>query len=82
MGVALGASLVSWIIVGQTSPLANYFLWHGALPNLWRRIHTLPYVIVLISRPPILEEAIEYFLVFLQWVLIGYVLARLACRNR
>ena len=82
LAVALFACLISWLIVGETSPLADYFLWHVEIPNLWSALHVVPYLIIMIFRPAPFDEAITFILVFLQWLLIGYVLARLICRIR
>ena len=74
LGIALSASLVSWLVVGETSPLADYFLWHVEIRNLWLTVHRLPYLIVLILRPPFFEDAVEYLLVFLQLKTLGCIM--------
>jgi hypothetical protein len=81
LGVALGACVGSWLIVGETSPFADYFLWHVEIPNLWRTMHSVQYLIIMIFRPQILEEVILYVSIFVQWLLIGFVFARLVCRR-
>ncbi len=80
-GIALGACFINWLIMGESSPLADYFLYHVEIPNLWRVLHILPYLFVVIFRTQIIEVAIYYFLVFLQWLLLGYVVALLVCRR-
>jgi hypothetical protein len=81
IGLALCACLVSWLIVGETSPLSVYFLEHVELPNLWMTLHTLPYLVLVIFRPMLLGDVVLYALVFLQWFLIGYLLALLIFRT-
>ena len=80
-GVALSACLLSWLVVGETSPFADYFLAHVGVPNLWRTIHTVPYLIMVIFRPAVWGDPILYLLVFLQWLLIGFLLSILILRS-
>ena len=81
LSVALGACLVSWLVIGETSPFADYFLWHVGIPNLWSSLHVFPYLLMMIVQPSFFEDVLLYGSVFLQWLLIGYVLARLVCRT-
>src|SRR2546423_15142506 len=64
ISLALAACLLSWFIVGVNSPLADYFLRHLTILNLWQTIHTAPYLIMVIFRPAVWGDAILYLLVF------------------
>lgn len=81
LGVALCACFVSWLIVGEASPLSDYFLDHVEVPNLWSALHVVPYLIMVIARPPFFEEGVLYLSVFLQWFAIAYLTAKLIWRN-
>jgi hypothetical protein len=43
--VVLVALLVTWIIMSDSSPLYDYFLWHGGLPNTWGMTTLIPYIV-------------------------------------
>ena len=77
---ALVATLVTWLALGENSPLGGYFLYHVAVPNLFRKILTLPYLILILLRPGLWADEIGYLLVFLQWLVGGFVLSLLIYR--
>jgi hypothetical protein len=81
-GIALSACLLSWLVIGETSPFADYFLRHVEVPNVWRAIHTIPYLIMVIFRPAIMAQVILYLSIFVQWLLIAFALSLLVCRPR
>jgi hypothetical protein len=75
--VVLSALFVTWLIMGDSSPFYNYFLWHGDLPNTWTMTTMIPFIFsALISgnphSPPI---AIVILALIVQWFLIGYLLS-------
>jgi hypothetical protein len=73
-GVAL---VVSWLIQGQTSPFYKYFIWHVDLPNLWVKLHTIPYIIALIFR----SELVYWVMFVAQWFIIGLLFSTLLRRK-
>jgi hypothetical protein len=79
--VALCACFVAWIVTGETSPLADYFLYHTAIPNMWMKLHIIPYLIQVIVRPEIFPYLFAYGLVALQWMLVGYLVSRLVFKT-
>ncbi len=81
IGFALCACLASWFIVGESSPLAGYFLTHVEIPNLWYALHTIPYLLGLLLPSNVFTELVIDAAIFLQWLLIGYLLARLFCKG-
>lgn len=81
LGLALGMILLVWLVQGESSPFYEYFLYHVAIPNIVMGMHVIPYLIIVIWRPMIYGEAIAYVLIFLQWLLVGYLLSRLIIRS-
>lgn len=81
IGFALCAMLTTWLVLGDNSPFKEYFLYHVTIPNLFRGVLIIPYLILMILRPTVFADAIGYILVFLQWLLVGYLFARLICRD-
>jgi hypothetical protein len=77
LGFALFAVLVDWLVLGETSPLKPYFMYHVTIPNFVGRLLVLPYFALIIFRPrPPFEEIIGYGLEFIQWLVVGYVLIK------
>ena len=77
--VALGAILITWLILGESSPFDDYFSTHTAIPNLWRMLNALPFIAggVLSGNhggsPLILFTVLQ----FIQWFIIGFVASTL-----
>ena len=78
--LALGAILMTWLLQGESSPLADYFLWHPGLRNFWAILNVVPYIIAEILT----DESIVLFTIlqFIQWFIIGFVLWSLFVRRR
>lgn len=82
MMFGVSSCMVAWIVTSERSPLADYFLYHTAIPNIWAALHTVPYMIGLVIRPELLpEELVLYGLVSLQWMLVGYGISRVVYRG-
>ena len=79
----IGAVIVNWLVLGETSPLYHYFLWHGRIPNVWGMLNIIPAMVsVLIAGNPHSEsEAVFACGVFMQWCLIVYLLGGLILRS-
>src|SRR5216683_6344429 len=82
LSFGLAACLTSWLIVGEKSPLRLYFLYHVAIPNLWARLHIIPYIMIVVLRPTMFADGMQYFLIFMQWAVIGFVFALLVCKRK
>lgn len=82
--VALGAVLLTWVILGESSPLAEYFLFHVGVPNVWRLLNALPFIAAgLISGNPGGGPAVLFtVLQFAQWFVVAYGLSTLCARAR
>jgi hypothetical protein len=72
---ALLCVTIFWLILGDASPLKEYFLYHVTLPNFIRGLHIPTYLLLVIFRPePPFEEVIAYGSAFVQWFLVGFLL--------
>lgn len=78
---ALAASLLTWLVLGDWSPLEQYFLQHVTIPNILRAILTVPYLVLMVLRPAAFADTIGYALIFVQWLLVGFILSLLICRH-
>ena len=75
--VAVAALFLTWLILGDGSPIANYLVRHRDLANTWRMTTFLPFLFsAVISRNPH-SPPMAIFIVglFLQWWIIGYLLS-------
>ncbi len=76
--VAFGAVLVNWIILGDSSPLHQYFLRHGSgIEDFWLALNFIPVLLAaLISRNPGGGAELVYIvLLFVQWFTIAFVVS-------
>jgi len=70
------------VVLSEKSPLDSYFLNHVAGRNLVARLVFLPYAVVMLLHPDLWADQISYILIFVQWLLIGLLLAAIVCRRR
>jgi hypothetical protein len=82
--VALSAVLLTWVFLGESSPLADYFLFHVGVPNVWRLLNALPFIAAaLISGSRHGGPAVLFTLLqFAQWFAVAYGLSILFSRAR
>ena len=75
--VVLSALLVTWLIMADSSPFHNYFLWHGDLPNIWAITTLIPFILsaMIAGNPHSPPTAITIFALIIQWFLIGFFLS-------
>jgi hypothetical protein len=66
--LAFVLTVTTWLILGDNSPLQNYFLQHVTIPNLFRVLLTVPYLLVVILRPSSFVDALSYGFISLQWL--------------
>ena len=82
IGLALVVMGITWLVLGEMSPLREYFSYHVAVPNFVGALLPLPYFGLMILRPPNgVQDLVGYGLEFIQWLSIGYLVALLLCRN-
>lgn len=77
---AFGALLVNWLLLGESSPFHDYFLWHVELPNLWVPLHIIPAIgtAIVAGNPHSGSEIIYSILLVIQWFIVGFLLSGLA----
>jgi len=83
--VALGAVLVNWLILGDSSPLHDYFLRHGSgIEDLWLALNFIPVLLAtVVSRNPGGGDELVYLvLVFVQWFTVALVASFFLLRRR
>ena len=63
--------------MGESSPLHEYFLWHVDIPNLFRQLHTGPYIVgMLVSRNAHQPSPIGFLAAAaVQWFVVGFLLS-------
>jgi hypothetical protein len=80
--MAFGTLLIDWLLLGENSPFNDYFLFHTSIPNAWRSLNLLPYLLSLLIALPLgaanregLNSAgavIGFVVTFAFWFLVGY----------
>ncbi len=69
--------LIAWLVTADSSPLADYFLYHTTIPNIWATLHVVPYLITtLLQSTWLSDELVSYVAVGLQWALVAYLIIR------
>ena len=78
--IALSALVVHWLVLGESSPFHEYFLWHGGLPNLWAMLNIVPVIgsAIVAGNPHSGSEIIFAMLLVIQWFIVGFLLSGLA----
>jgi ABC-type Co2+ transport system permease subunit len=76
--------LAHWVVLGRTSPLSDYFLWHVGIPNVLRALNVIPAVVAgVLSHSHGGGDAIIFMPLFLiQWFVIGLLLSPLFVGRR
>ena len=75
--VAVGALFLNWLLLGETSPFEEYFLWHVGIPNFWRALNAVPFIAgAVIGRSHAGPEPVLFIILqFIQWFIIGLLLS-------
>jgi len=75
--VVLSALFLTWLILGDSSPLHNYFVWHVTLPNIWTMTVVVPFIFsaVLSGNPHSQPMVIAMIASVVQWSIIGFLLS-------
>ena len=75
--VVVVALLLTWLIMGDSSPFHDYFLWHVDLPNLWGMTIFVPYLIGVIieGNPHSPSELVVGLALIIQWSVLGWLLS-------
>lgn len=78
----LAALATGWLLTGDASPFGDYFLHNVFLPNVWRSLNVMPFVLGMLAsgNPHATSTAGEVVMVaafVLQWAGVGFVLSKL-----
>ena len=75
--VALIALMVNWVILWDSSPFHEHFLWHTELPNWWLALNLLPAIgsAVVAGNPHSGSEIVYGIFLLLQWFIFGFLLS-------
>jgi hypothetical protein len=75
--VATVAVIVTWLVLAEGSPFASFFARHDSAADAWRMTVLLPFVFsAVISRNPHSPPAAIVMVgLFLQWLMVGYLLS-------
>ena len=84
IAVAIVALLVTWLLLGDGSPLASYFAQHGEAKDLWRVTVVLPFLFsaVIAGNPHSPPLALVIAGLLLQWLIVGFVVSIPVARRR
>jgi hypothetical protein len=76
--------VLSWLLVGDSSPFHDYFIHHVGLPNVWRLLHLPPYLLAAIASGNAHAGGDWAFIMgfILQWSFVGFLLSLLVQRGR
>ena len=75
--VVLVALLLTWLIMAESSPFHEYFLWNVGLRNLWGITMFVPYLIgaMVEGNPHSVSEIIVSLALIIQWAVLGWLLS-------
>jgi hypothetical protein len=75
--LAFGALTVNWLVLGDSSPFHEHFLWHGDLPDLWVAMNIVPVIVsaVVAGDAHSGSEIIYGFMLVIQWFIVGFLLS-------
>ena len=76
-GTVIAFGVSSWLIMTDSSPFHDYFLWHVAIPNIYSRLHQVAYIAGMILSGNVHQpNAIGFYVAaVLQWFLVGFALS-------
>jgi hypothetical protein len=76
---SLGALLVTWLLTGHSSPFYSYFLFHETLPNIWRALSVVPFIVatVVSGGSHSFNQPVFWITFCVQWFLIGFLVSLL-----
>jgi hypothetical protein len=68
---------VNWLVMAESSPLHEHFLWHTRIPNLLRTLHTVPFMVALLASGNVHQPSpVVYFATAaVQWFLGGFMMS-------
>jgi hypothetical protein len=81
--VVAAAAIVSWVLVAESSPLRNYFLWHVSLPNAWRLLNFPAALLGAVLSGNVHRSSLIGVVagMILQWGVVGFLVSLLLIRK-
>ena len=75
--VVASALLITWLVLGESSPFESYFANHGDIPDWWQVTVVTPMLVsVIISGNPHSPPLPLFILaLIIQWIVLGYLLS-------
>jgi hypothetical protein len=76
--VLVAATLfITWLILADSSPLHDYFIWHTTLPNLWAMTIFIPYVLAALLSGTLHSpnELVAILFAIIQWFIVGWLIS-------
>jgi hypothetical protein len=71
------ASLITWIIGSESSPLYRYFLYNVGIPNAWGQVNLIPYLLSAIVGGHSGNLLVALVAFAAQWMFIGWLVSLL-----
>ena len=77
----ISAGIAEWLVHADSSPLHEYFLYHGTIPAMWGLLDLPAYLIGAIvgGNPHAISLPAAYIGFVIQWFLVGWLLSLLLC---
>ena len=74
--MSISASIISWLLTNELSPLSEYLLWHPQMRNFWGILNFPSYLAGAIMAGNLhnVNEVVAWTVFFLQWMLTGILL--------
>ncbi len=69
------ASLVTWIISAESSPLYNYFIFNVGIRNAWGQINMIPYLLSALVGGHSGNVLVALVAFAAQWLFIGWLVS-------
>ena len=78
----VAACVSGWLLTSDDSPFADYFLFHVFLPNVWRALNVMPFILGMLVSGNLHAETTAGVVVMVaafvaQWAAVGFVLSKL-----
>ena len=70
---AAAGLVLTWLILADSSPFHDYFIWHVSVPNLWGMTVLFPYVLgaLLSGNPHSPSTLVIMLFTVIQWLIVG-----------
>ena len=80
--LSVSALIVNWLVLGDSSPFHEHFLWHSDLRNLWAAMHIVPVICsaIVAGNPHSGSEIIYGLALVIQWFIFGFLLSGVLVR--